>query len=70
MTGKEYLLIDAEARTKFLQEGELPDLYHSPWEIDIHVTVNGTGQSFLLERPAACPNLVRVGPWLQRHRDS
>ena len=41
MTGKEYLLVDAEARAKLLREGELPDLDPSQWEIEIHVTVNG-----------------------------
>ena len=41
MTGREYLLVDAEARAKLLREGELSDLDPSPWEIDIHVTVNG-----------------------------
>ena len=41
MTGKEYLLVDTGARTKLLGEGGLSDLGHSPWEIDIHVTVNG-----------------------------
>ena len=45
MTGKEYLLVDAEARAKLLREGELSDLDPSPWEIKIHVTVNGYSQS-------------------------
>ena len=41
MTGKEYLLIDAEARSELLREEELSVLDHSPWEINIHVAVNG-----------------------------
>ena len=44
MTGKEYLLVDAEARAKLLREGELSDLDPSPWEIEIHFTVNGYSQ--------------------------
>ena len=45
MTGKEYLLVDAEARAKLLPEGELSDLDPSPWEIEIHFTVSGYSQS-------------------------
>ena len=45
MTGKEYLLIDAEARAKLLREEEMSDLDHSPWKIDTHVAVNGYSQS-------------------------
>ena len=41
MTGKEHLLVDAEARAKLLREGELSDLDHPPLEIYIHLTVNG-----------------------------
>ena len=46
MTGREYLLVDADARAKLFREGELSDLDQSPWEIDIHVTVNGYSQNF------------------------
>ena len=42
MTGKQYLLVDAEARAKLLREGELSDLGPSPSKI--HVTVNGHSQ--------------------------
>ena len=45
MTGRDYLLVDAEARAKLLLEGELPYLDQLPWKIDIHVTVNGYSQS-------------------------
>ena len=42
MTGKEYRLVDAGARTKLLGEVEEPsDLDQPPWEIYIHVTFNG-----------------------------
>ena len=51
MTGKEYFLIDAEARSELLREKELPDLDHSPWEIGIHVTVNGYDQSSCWKGP-------------------
>ena len=51
MAGKEYLLVVAEARAKLLKEGELSDLDHSPWEIDIHVTVNGYSQSSCWKGP-------------------
>ena len=36
ITGRECLLVDAEARAKLLREGELSDLDQSPWDIDIH----------------------------------
>ena len=45
MKGKEYLLVDAGARAKLLGEVELPDLDHSPWEINTHVTANGYSES-------------------------
>ena len=41
MTGKECRLVDAGAHGKLLREVDLPNLDHSPWEIDIQVTVNG-----------------------------
>ena len=40
MTGKDYLLVDAEVRAKLLREGKLSDLDPSAWGIEIHVTVN------------------------------
>ena len=51
MTGNEYLLIKAEARSEFLRKEELSDLDHSPWEIYIYVTVNGYGQSSCWKGP-------------------
>ena len=39
MAGKEYVLINAEARSELLRKEGLSDLDHSPWEIDIQVTV-------------------------------
>ena len=45
MTGREYWLVDAGARAKLLGEVEPSDLDWSPWEIDIHVTVNGYSAS-------------------------
>ena len=51
MTGKDYLLLDAEARANLLREGELCALAHSPWEIDIHVTDNGHSQSSCWKDP-------------------
>ena len=44
MTGKGHLLVDAEARAKLLREVELSNLDPSPWETEIHVTVNGYSQ--------------------------
>ena len=41
MTGKEHVLVDAEARAKPFREREMSDLDSAPWEIEIHVTVNG-----------------------------
>ena len=51
MMCKEYLLIDAEARSELLREEELSVLDHSPWEIDIHVTINGYNQSTCWKGP-------------------
>ena len=41
MMGKEYWLVDAEARAKLLGEVEPPDPDQPPWGIEIHVTVTG-----------------------------
>jgi len=41
MKGKEYWLIDAEARSELLRGRDLSDLDSYPWKIEIEVTVNG-----------------------------
>ena len=51
MAGREYMLINAQARSELLREEELSDLDHSPWEIDIQVTVNGYDQSSCWKGP-------------------
>ena len=51
MTGKDYFLVDAEARAKLPREVELSDLDHSPWEIVTYVTVNGYSKSSCWKGP-------------------
>ena len=51
MTGKEYLLINAEARSELLREEGLTGLDRSPWAIDIYVTVNGYNRSSCWKGP-------------------
>ncbi len=41
MKGKEYWLINAEARSEILRGRDLSDLDSYPWKIEIEVTVNG-----------------------------
>ena len=56
MIGREYVPVDAEARAKLFREGGLSGLAHSPWEIDIHVTVSGYSQSYCWNGPLLASN--------------